>query len=171
MRLILIKLASKNQGEQMKNNLTLIVAFIFLSCLLNAQTFSKAEQKVISAVKDYWSVSVGKNKEEWKDIFHDSYRGWNKSREALSNKAMVSKWIDYNWGKSQNLFWSINPIGVQLYEDVAIVHYYYMMIDKDKKTGKETTSNGRWTDILMNVKGNWKLISDHGGEKDSKSDE
>ena len=41
----------------------------------------------------------------------------------------------------------------------------------DKKTGKETTSNGRWTDILMNVKGNWKLISDHGGEKDSKSDE
>ena len=28
-----------------------------------------------------------------------------------------------------------------------------MTITKNKENGKSTTSNGRWTDILMNVKG------------------
>ena len=154
----------------MKKKLSLIITFIVLGCMLNAQSFSKAEQKVIDAVNDYWSLS-SKNKKAWKDTFHDSYKGWNKNNETLSNKSMVSKWIDYNWGKDDVLFWNINPIGVQLYDDIAIAHYYYMTIEKNKETGKSTTSKGRWTDVLMNVKGSWKLISDHGGKKESKTDD
>ena len=44
-------------------------------------------------------------------------------------------------------------------------------IEKNKETEKSTTSKGRWTDVLMNVKGSWKLISDHGGKKESKNDD
>tara|TARA_Y100001970_G_scaffold51919_1_gene65621 strand:+ start:275 stop:736 length:462 start_codon:yes stop_codon:yes gene_type:complete len=150
--------------------LSIAFAFTFIFSTLCAQTFSKAEQKVLDAVNKYWSLS-NNDKKAWKNTFHDSYRGWNKSNEALSNKSMVSKWIDYNWGKSEVLFWSINPIGVQIYDDIAIVHYYYMTIDKNKETEKSTTSKGRWTDILMNVKGSWKLVSDHGGKNDSKTEQ
>ncbi|MAV71015.1 MAG: hypothetical protein CMG04_09905 [Candidatus Marinimicrobia bacterium] len=150
--------------------MTFAIILSLLGMMLNAQTFSKAEQKVIDAVSEYWSLS-NKDKKAWKNTFHESYRGWNKNNEALSNKSMVSKWIDYNFGKDEVLFWNINPIGVQLYDDIAIVHYYYMTITKDRENGKSTTSNGRWTDILMNVKGSWKIVSDHGGKKESKSQE
>ena len=155
----------------MKKKLSLIMTFTVLGCMLNAQSFSKAEQKVIDAVNEYWSLSADKDKQGWKDTFHDSYKGWNKNNEALSNKSMVSKWIDYNWGKDDVLFFNINPIGVQLYDDIAIAHYYYMTIEKNKESEKSTTSKGRWTDVLMNVKGSWKLISDHGGKKESKNDD
>jgi len=148
-----------------------ITIIIVLGCFINAQSYSKAEQKVIDAVNDYWEISAGSDKKAWKDVFHDSYKGWNKSSEALSNKTMVSKWIDYNWGKDEVLYWNINPIGVQLYDNFAIVHYYYMIVDKNKETEKSTTSTGRWTDVLINVKGKWKLLSDHGGKKESKTQE
>ena len=42
----------------MKKKLSLIITFTVLGCMLNAQTFSKAEQKVIEAVNDYWSLSA-----------------------------------------------------------------------------------------------------------------
>ena len=57
----------------MKKKLSLIITFIVLGCMLNAQSFSKAEQKVIDAVNDYWSLS-SKDKKAWKDTFHDSYK-------------------------------------------------------------------------------------------------
>tara|TARA_B100000686_G_scaffold112835_1_gene120489 strand:+ start:32877 stop:33392 length:516 start_codon:yes stop_codon:yes gene_type:complete len=155
----------------MNKNIFLFICFIFSGLLLNAQTFSKSEQKVIDAVNNYWKISAGKNKEAWKDVFHKSYKGWNKNNKALSNKAMITKWIDYNWGKNEVLYWDINPIGVQIYDDVAIVHYYYSMVTKNKQTDKTTNSDGRWTDILLNEKGNWKLVSDHGGKEESKTNE
>ena len=149
----------------------LVVAIIFFAGLLNAQSFSKAEQKVIDAVKSYWSDSVGKDKNAWIDAFHDSYKGWDVDNKVVSTKENNIKWINYNWGKSTSLFWDITPIGVVLHDDIAVVHYYYTTIDKDKVSGKETTTKGKWTDVILNDGGEWKLVADHGGKIESTTSE
>tara|TARA_B100000809_G_scaffold77091_1_gene74872 strand:+ start:369 stop:836 length:468 start_codon:yes stop_codon:yes gene_type:complete len=149
----------------------LVVAIIFFAGLLNAQSFSKSEQKVIDAVKSYWSDSVGKDKNAWIDAFHDSYKGWDVDNKVVSTKENNIKWINYSWGKSTTLFWDITPIGVVLHDDIAVVHYYYTTIDKDKKSGKETTTKGKWTDVILNDGGEWKLVADHGGKIESTTSE
>ena len=151
----------------MNKNSLLVIAIIFFAGLLNAQSFSKSEQKVIDAVKSYWSDSVGKDKNAWIDAFHDSYKGWDVDNKVVSTKENNIKWINYNWGKSTSLFWDITPIGVVLHNDIAVVHYYYTTIDKDKKSGKETTTKGKWTDVILNDGGEWKLVADHGGKIES----
>ena len=149
----------------------LVVAIIFFAGLLNAQSFSKSEQKVIDAVKSYWSDSVGKDKNAWIDAFHDSYKGWDVDNKVVSTKENNMKWINYSWGKSTTLFWDITPIGVVLHNDIAVVHYYYTTIDKDKESGKETTTKGKWTDVILNDGGEWKLVADHGGKIESTTSE
>ena len=151
--------------------LTMLISTLLVPNFMVAQSYSKAEQKVINAVNDYWAIFFGKNKDEWIKVFHKSYKGWRINREFLINKEALVKEIDYNWGKSDNLYWSVTPIGVQLYDDIAIVHYYYNIIDKNKKTSKITTEKGRYTDILLNDRGKWKIISDIGGKTESKTEE
>jgi len=46
----------------MNKNSLLVIAIIFFAGLLNAQSFSKAEQKVIEGVESYWSDFAGKDK-------------------------------------------------------------------------------------------------------------
>ena len=41
-----------------------ITIIIVLGCFLNAQSYSKAEQKVIDAVNDYWEISAGSDKKD-----------------------------------------------------------------------------------------------------------
>lgn len=44
---------------------------------------------------------------------------------------------------------------------LAYVHYYYSYLYKDAE-GKEKSSFGRWTDILMKQGDKWVMIGDHG---------
>ena len=91
--------------------------------------------------------------------------------EAINTKKDNVKWINYSWGKNAVLFWDITPIGVVLHDDIAVVHYYYTTISKDKKSGKETTDKGRWTDVILKDGGKWRLVADHGGKTESKTGE
>jgi len=148
-----------------------LILTIFTLCLLvptfiGAQSFSKAEKKVISAVNDYWALWEGDNKEAYLNTFHKSYKGWDINDGFVSNKEALVKQVDYRWGKNESLFREITPVGVVLHDDIAIVHYYYILVVKNKETSKTTTWNGRWTDILINDGGKWKLIADHGGNKE-----
>ena len=155
----------------MKPIVTLLISLFFLPNFMIGQSFSKAEQKVIDAVEDYWSDFAGKDKDKWLDTFHGSYKGWDVGSEVINTKEDNVKWNNYTWGKDAILFWNITPIGVVLHDDIAVVHYYYTTISKNKKSGKETTEKGRWTDVILNDGGKWRLVADHGGKTESKIEE
>ena len=91
--------------------------------------------------------------------------------EYINTKKDNIKWNNYTWGKDEALFWNITPIGVVLHDDIAVVHYYYTTISKNKKNGKKTTEKGKWTDVIINDGGKWKLVADHGGKIESNTEE
>ena len=155
----------------MKPIVTILISLFMLPNIIIGQTFSKAEQIVIEGVESYWSDFSGKDKNKWLDDFHDSYKGWDVGSEFLNTKKDNIKWNNYTWGKDEVLFWDITPIGVVLHDNIAVVHYYYTTISKNKKNGKETTEKGKWTDVIINDGGKWKLVADHGGKTESKTEE
>ena len=57
-----------------------------------------------------------------------------------------------------------------MHDDIAVVHYYYTTITKNKKNGKKTTEKGKWTDVIINDRGKWKLVADHGGKIESNTE-
>ena len=155
----------------MKPIVTILISLFMLPNIMIGQSFSKAEQKVIEGVESYWSDFAGKDKNKWLDDFHDSYKGWDVGNEYINTKKDNIKWNDYTWGKDEVLFWNITPIGVVLHDDIAVVHYYYTIISKNKNNGKETTEKGKWTDVIINDGGKWKLVADHGGKTESNTEE
>ena len=154
----------------MKSIVTILISLFLLPNIMIGQSFSKAEQKVIEGVESYWSDFAGKDKNKWLDDFHDSYKGWSVGSEFLNTKKDNIKWNNYTWGKDEVLFWDITPMGVVLHDNIAVVHYYYTTISKNKKNGKETTEKGRWTDVIINDGGKWRLVADHGGKTESKTE-
>ena len=155
----------------MKPIVTILISLFMLPNIIIGQSFSKAEQIVIEGVESYWSDFSGKDKNKWLDDFHDSYKGWDVGSEFLNTKKDNIKWNNYTWGKDEVLFWDITPIGVVLHDNIAVVHYYYTTISKNKKNGKETTEKGKWTDVIINDGGKWKLVADHGGKTETKTEE
>ena len=154
----------------MKSIVTILISLFLLPNIMIGQSFSKAEQKVIEGVESYWSDFAGKDKNKWLDDFHDSYKGWDVGSEFLNTKKDNVKWNNYTWGKDEVLFWDITPMGVVLHDNIAVVHYYYTTISKNKKNGKETTEKGRWTDVIINDGGKLRLVADHGGKRESKTE-
>ena len=155
----------------MKPIVTILISLFMLPNIMIGQSFSKAEQEVIEGVESYWADFNSKDKKRWQNVFHDSYKGWSVENEYINTKKDNIKWNDYTWGKDESLFWHITPIGVVLHDDIAVVHYYYTTISKNKKNGKKTTEKGKWTDVIINDRGKWKLVADHGGKIESNTEE
>ena len=155
----------------MKWILAILISLFMLPNIMIGQSFSKAEQEVIEGVESYWADFNSKDKKRWQNVFHDSYKGWDVGSEYINTKKDNIKWNDYTWGKDESLFWHITPIGVVLHDDIAVVHYYYTTISKNKKNGKKTTEKGKWTDGIINDGGKWKLVADHGGKIESNTEE
>jgi ketosteroid isomerase-like protein len=96
---------------------------------------------------------------------HEGYLGWNSGSPLPSSKAESSKWMKHFWNKRKVTIYEIKPVGIGVFGDVAVVHYYYTMMVANEE-GKEKDMNGNWTDVLMKQGDKWVLIGDHGGNSD-----
>ena len=79
-------------------------------------------------------------------------------------KADVRKWTAHDFETNKTVLQTQKPVGIAIHGDVAFVHYYYTVLQKNAK-GEEKTIQGRWTDILTKQGDKWVLIGDHGGQK------
>jgi len=132
---------------------------------LNAQTWSKDQQMVWNNVQAYWKFYGDGNLDGFLSYMHDGYLGWNVGTPLPSTKADASKWMKHYWEKRKVTIYDINPVGIAIFGDVAVVHYYYTMMVADEE-GKEKNVSGNWTDVLMKQGDKWMLIGDHGGNED-----
>ena len=62
-------------------------------------------------------------------------------------------------GKAHELY----PLSIVVHGDTAVAHYLYTN-SAENSEGELVTSNGRYTDVLVRVDGEWKFFSWHGGD-------
>ncbi|MCZ7640657.1 MAG: nuclear transport factor 2 family protein [Verrucomicrobia bacterium] len=149
--------------------LAALLLFFVAAIPLRAQEWSAAQKEVWKSVEAYWALDAARDIEGFLGYFHDDYLGWSVEEALPTNKATVRKFVEHFLKTTKVLVQNIQPAGIKLHGDVAIVHYYWTRIYRDSE-GKEKNESGRWTDILKKQGDRWVLIGDHGGRtsKDAK---
>jgi len=154
------------EGTVMKTLTKSILIVICITLLSSSQLFGQewsAEQKEVwKNVETYWDLAAQDDVEGWLSYFHDDFSGWRNKDALPRNKANVRKFGTHNIKTTQILVEDLQPVGINIYDDVAIVQYYYSEVFKDVE-GKEQNGSGRWTDILMKQGDKWVMIGDSGG--------
>jgi ketosteroid isomerase-like protein len=148
-------------------SISVVIAVLWLmlpvSTPLYAQEWSAAQKDVWKNVETYNALAAKGDLEGFLGYFHPDYRGWNYRSQLPGDKATAKKFIEYWFKTSQTLLYDIKPAAIQIFGNVAIVHYFYTSIEKEAE-GKANSSSGRWTDILMKQGDKWVMIGDHGGQ-------
>jgi len=150
------------KGAHMKTQTTNLVGKILVSLLffgiavfwsLQAfgAEFSEAQKEIWNLEKKYWESIKNGDRETYKNLLHDDLVSMpsrmsepvNKAREIHSFYRVVAYTL-----KS----YEIEPLAIQLFDNVAIVCYYY------KYTSKDVSDSGRVTHTWMKQNGTWYLI-------------
>ncbi len=129
---------------------------------LFAQEWSAAQKEVWKNVEAYWAIYEQGNLEGFLTYFHPDYRGWVYQATLPGDKATVRKFVEHDMKTNKTLVSDIKPVAIQIHGNVALVYYYYAVIEEDAE-GKEKSSSGRWLDIMKKQGDKWVLIGDHGG--------
>ncbi|MBA4385295.1 MAG: hypothetical protein C0410_11210 [Anaerolinea sp.] len=156
-------------NNQMKHFISIsvvlaVLCFMLLSSTsLFAQEWSAAQKDVWKNVEAYWALFAQGDLEGFMAYLHPDYRGWDYPSAIPETKATAKKFLDYSMKTTKTLVYDITPVAIQIYGNVAFVHYYYTTIEKELES-KAKTSSGRWTDILIKQGDKWVMIGDHGGQ-------
>jgi len=141
----------------------LALSFIVFSTVpLAAQEWSDKQLEVWKNVQTYWDLDAKQDLDGFMSYFHEDYIGWSKESFFPGNKASLRKWLAEIYKNTKVIVTDLSPQAIQIFDDVAIVHYFYSQMTEDKE-GKRTYVKGRWTDILKKQGEKWVLIGDQGG--------
>ena len=139
----------------------LVVALMSVG-FASAQEWSAAQKEVWKSVEAYAELGAKRDLDGSMSYFADDYLGWSTSSAMPVTKADVRKWTAHDYETNQTVLQTLKPVGIAIHGDVAFVHYYFTVLQKNAK-GEEKTIQGRWTDILKKQGNRWVLIGDSGG--------
>ena len=138
-----------------------MIAFLGASNL-NAQEWTKDQMEVWKVVENSWANWQEGDLEASVASIHEKYLGWNIEAPLPTTK---EKWL-----KSMNMmkdfvklnYYDIEPARILVYDDVAVVHYYYSQSFTYTKDDETTDFNykGKNAEFLIKEKGEWFLIGD-----------
>ena len=127
-----------------------------------AQEWSPAQTEVWKNVETYSAKNVAGDVEGFLAYVHEDYIGWDISEPMTTSKSRLRKFLDYNSKNYKAEFADMQPVSINIVDDVAIVYYHFTGILKDAD-GKKSEFSGRWADVLKKQGDKWVLIGDHGG--------
>lgn len=134
-----------------------------------AQEWSAAQKDVWKSVEAYWDVAGKRDFDGFMGYFDKDYLGWENGAPLPGDKKLIKAWVMHDFETTKEILHSIQPVGIVIHGDVAIVHYYYSVLEKNAK-GEDEASSGRWTDILVKSGDRWVLLADHGGRTSGDED-
>jgi ketosteroid isomerase-like protein len=142
--------------------LVLLVVGLALPSPSAAQEWSAQQQEVWQNVQTYWGLYAKEDVEGHMAYLHDDFLGWVSGQPFPTNKADRKASMMRNIETSENVLYTLKPMGIKVHGDIAIVHYFFTSTDLDAE-GKQTTTSGHWTDIVMRQENRWVMIGDAGG--------
>jgi len=143
------------------------ISVVFLIGMLGdvqAAEWSDEQAEVWAAIENCDEHFREKRIKEAMDCIHDDFSGWLYNEPVPRGKDSFEKVGVYFVTTRDVVAGELRHIDILVYDDVAIIHYFYIEVSTDKD-GKEDASQGRWTDIMIRERGKWRWIADHGGQR------
>ena len=138
-----------------------MIAFLCASTL-NAQEWTKDQKEVWSVIENAWANWQEGDYDAAFANIHEKYIGWNIEDPLPTTKdkwvksiTMMKDFVTFN-------YYDIEPARILVYDDVAVVHYYYSQSFTFTKDDESTDYNykGKNAEFLIKEKGEWYLIGD-----------
>jgi predicted DNA-binding protein YlxM (UPF0122 family) len=121
------------------------------------------QKEVWETVLTYTNLIIKGKVEDFLEYFHEDYSGWDYLDDEPVVKSAIAKEIKNSLPKRRDLFYKIKPASIKIFENTAVVHYYFSIIPKNEETNVQM-SVGHYTDILLKQNGKWILVGDHVGK-------
>ncbi|MEN8193730.1 MAG: nuclear transport factor 2 family protein [Bacteroidota bacterium] len=122
---------------------------------------SPKQREVWENVQNYTKLIMKNDVKKFLDYFHNNYSGWNYYDLLPVKKSDVKNEL-WHLSRREITSYKITPVAINVFKEVAVIHYYYSVVYKDKD-GNDKTKSGRNTDVLLKQKNKWLLIADHVG--------
>jgi len=143
-------------------NFVVVCCGVALALPALAQQWAPVQAEVWKNVESYSARNAAGDVDGFMSYVHDDYIGWDISEPMTTSKSRLRKFLDFNAKTYKTELYDVQPVAINVVDDVAIVHYNFTAISKDSD-GKRTYNTGRWADVLKKQGDKWVLIGDHGG--------
>ncbi len=137
------------------------VSALLLASTVHAQNWTPTEQAVLDSIDRCVAASVDGDPLASLACFHPDFVGWQLGMPGTRDMDYLRAENAANPGDPLVAF-SIQPLSVKVYGNVAIIHYYGYNHNRNSD-GEVVVNRTRWTDVMLNEGGRWLWIADHGG--------
>ena len=121
---------------------------------------------VWSVIEEQWEASQRGDRRWVEQLLSADFIGWPNNSPAPRDRASTRMWNDFSTKQSKGLAHELYPQSTVIHGDMAVAHYLYSNATENSE-GETEVVNGRYTDILVRIDGEWKFIGWHGGDDDS----
>lgn len=141
-----------------------LALIVFASASANAQDPTADDQVAVWAVIERVWAADNKGDDDWiDDMLTTDFVGWPYESPAPRTRASTALWSEFDHRRQKPLTYELYPLSIVVHGDTAIAHYLYTQAAKTDD-GRMVTGNGRYTDVLVRDRGEWKFLSWHGGD-------
>ena len=118
--------------------------------------------EVWSVIEEQWEAAQRGDKRWVEQLLSADFIGWPNIAPAPRDKASTRLWNEFGTKQLKGLTHELYPLSTVIHGNTAVAHYLYTNATENNE-GETEVVNGRYTDILVRVDGDWKFISWHGG--------
>jgi hypothetical protein len=124
-----------------------------------AMELSKDQKAVWTTIEKHWEYFKSEDTENFLKSFHPRFKGYVNWRALPLDKENLGKWIEWMNKGVDILVYTIEPVSINIFDDVAVVQYYCNI--SFKTSSGQVRSEYRYTDVLKKEKKNWLVIGAH----------
>jgi hypothetical protein len=141
-----------------KSVLIVLCITLLSSTQLFGQEWSEEQKEVWKNVQTRWEdLEAEQYLDVALDLIHDDCSVWYNQDALPVDKSMAKKRVVHFIETIKIVIQDIQPVAIKIYDNVAIVHFYYSRIIQTAQ-GQEITQSGRVTDILIKEGDKWIVI-------------
>lgn len=147
-------------GENIMKKLikTTSICLLLIGGLCQAQDWSEEQAEI-------WGVVLGsyadadKKDVNWSDKWvSENALVWSSAYPMPRTRDSIKRWDTYQFPLSDNKVSEYSPTGIVVHGSTAVAHYYYSSAAVNNE-GKNKTTHGRCTDVMVKEKDGWKFIT------------
>lgn len=136
---------------------------VFLAGIISAPSFaaefSDGEAAVWQMEESYWQLVAAGEVEAYVALWHDDFVGWPCFSWTPTGKANIGSWVEEIRDNHWTLTYELRPEAVQLFGDVAVVHYAAEIVyGYGDGTSKGKGDWRKFTHTWMKVGKDWQII-------------
>ncbi len=120
---------------------------------------------VWSVIEEQWEASQRGDRRWVERLLSADFVGWPGNSPAPRDRASTRMWYDFETKQSKGIAHELYPLSTVIHGNTAVAHYLYTNATENSD-GVTEVANGRFTDILVRIDGEWKFIGWHGGADD-----